>query len=273
MRRKFLEEGNQIYNDFLSYQDCSEAIRKSLSDGTQQSEQIAFDAVKENVAMMYRIYNNTKALTEVFAEILSTFAEQGDEKSAVQENQATARVFCDILSFVLRFDEAKMRTPGLQNDFSFYRRNLAKHANEDLVVRDQEANYVSLFFAPASPIMYNVAGKIGEIISANNEHGNGVKTLLSTIANVCLHLVKTEASNDEQINQLCVRAMVGAIVLYDSAVPTGAFGNQSGINIKGAVQLVCKNYPNPRTLVNALKYSTVHLSDNSACQAMLDELD
>ena len=60
-------------------------------------------------------------------------------------------------------------------------------------VKDQDANFVSLFYAPASPMMTHLAQTLGEIIQRDPVVGGKVTTLLATVANVCLHLVKTEA--------------------------------------------------------------------------------
>src|SRR5271154_4483558 len=47
---------------------------------------------------------------------------------ALQCRQALAKQFAHILDFTLRFDEMKMCTPAVQNDFSYYRRTM----NRDL---------------------------------------------------------------------------------------------------------------------------------------------
>ncbi len=39
-------------------------------------------------------------------------------------HQALVKQFAKILDFVLKFDEAKMTTPAVQNDFSYYRRTI-----------------------------------------------------------------------------------------------------------------------------------------------------
>jgi len=40
--------------------------------------------------------------------------------------QALVKLLADLFDFVLRFDELKMATPVIQNDFSYYRRNARK---------------------------------------------------------------------------------------------------------------------------------------------------
>lgn len=66
----------------------------------------------------------------------------------------------EILEFVLKFDEHKMKTPAIQNDFSYYRRTLTRaslarqeNAEKDLVVGNELANRMSLFYAHATPML------------------------------------------------------------------------------------------------------------------------
>lgn len=66
----------------------------------------------------------------------------------------------EILEFVLKFDEHKMKTPAIQNDFSYYRRTLTRAsltrqdtAEKDLVVGNELANRMSLFYAHATPML------------------------------------------------------------------------------------------------------------------------
>ncbi len=46
----------------------------------------------------------------------------------LESRQALAKQFAQLLDFVLRFDELKMSTPALQNDFSFYRRVMSRRS-------------------------------------------------------------------------------------------------------------------------------------------------
>lgn len=66
----------------------------------------------------------------------------------------------EILEFVLKFDEHKMKTPAIQNDFSYYRRTVTRASltrpddeAKDLVVGNELANRMSLFYAHATPML------------------------------------------------------------------------------------------------------------------------
>jgi hypothetical protein len=76
----------------------------------------------------------------------------------LETQQALVKQLAEILEFVLKFDEHKMKTPAIQNDFSYYRRTLTRasrqdNAERDLVVGNELANRMSLFYAHATPML------------------------------------------------------------------------------------------------------------------------
>jgi hypothetical protein len=97
---------------------------------------------------------------------------------ALQSRQALAKQFAHILDFTLRFDEMKMCTPAVQNDFSYYRRTMNRdlhwmHHTEPDNVNEQDrfadgahdpqnvdcfvpidlANTISFFYADSTPML------------------------------------------------------------------------------------------------------------------------
>lgn len=58
--------------------------------------------------------------------------------------------------------------------------------------------------------------------------------------------------------------MVGVIILYDHIHPHGAFVRSSHIDVKGSIR-VLKEQPtqNVEGLLNALRYTTKHLNDET----------
>jgi len=61
----------------------------------------------------------------------------------------------------------------------------------------------------------------------------------------------------------CLRAMTGAVILFDHLHNLGAFSKKSPINIKGCIT-VLKNTNQPGStdgLLNALRFTTIHLND------------
>lgn len=268
-----LVEGKSMLDHLDQYADCGLAIRRALTNPTPDNEREAFAAVKANVDVINGFYQFSKKIERQFPSLLRSLATD-DEKATISSKQAVSKKVADVLDFVLKFDELKMLRPGLQNDFSFYRRSLGKHAADaDLVVRDDEASFISLFIAQPIPMMTSTAKATTELLNENAHLGVHVPRVLATIANVCLHLVKSKRFDDNATNMLCVRAMVGCIVLFDHLTPEGAFVKRSGINIRQAVQLVTKEYSDQKPLINALRYSTLHFSDDSTPAAITQMLE
>lgn len=269
---EILAEGKALLEEVEHYEDCGQYIRTALSTPTVQNERTAFERVNNNVRTISKIFQFSKKLDKTFPSLLASLATD-DEKTSIREQQAISRRVADILDFVLRFDEFKMLRPGLQNDFAYYRRSLGKHQNDpNLVVRDDEAAFISLFIAQAIPMMAGLAKSTSELLHEGPFMAVHVPKVLATIANVCLHLVKSKKFPEPDTNTLCIRAMVGCIVLFDHITPEGAFVKRSGINIRQAVQLVVKDYGEQKSLVNALKYSTVHFQDDSTPSTITDLL-
>lgn len=77
------------------------------------------------------------------------------------------------------------------------------------------------------------------------------------MANACLGLIREKKADG--LEKLCLRTMVGCIVLYDCVHPKGVFGKESPVKIKIAVQLLVrdfkKEYPNVdlTPLINVVK--------------------
>jgi len=266
-----LDEGKAVLDQLERYQDCGPSIRKALSNPSQENEREAFGMVKANVDIINGFYQFSKRAEKLFPQMLKNLAKD-DEKSSIQQYQATSHRIADVLDFVLKFDELKMLRPGLQNDFSYYRRSLGKHMQDkDLTVRDDEASFISLFIAQPIPMMTAVARATTELMNESPQFHSHVPKVLATISNVCLHVVK-KGDQEAAMNLMCVRAMVGSIVLFDHVSAEGAFVKRSGINVRQAVQLLVKEYSDQQALLNAIRYSAPHFSDDSTPSAITNML-
>lgn len=104
-----------------------------------------------------------------------------DPTKTLQQNQALAKLFGQILNFVTIFDQLKMRKPEIQNDFSYYRRSMGRMKTKgvEIVVKDELANKMSLFFAYPTP-MLNV---LIEIMTSFLEQEKGKGILMFKVKN------------------------------------------------------------------------------------------
>ena len=126
----------------------------------------------------------------------------------LQCRQALAKQFAHILDFTLRFDEMKMCTPAVQNDFSYYRRTMnrdlmwmqrtdepqtdaAPATNNDCIVPIDLANTMSFFYADPTPMMAALRRATETFVTANASLPlENTTDMLATMANVCRCMVQ-----------------------------------------------------------------------------------
>ncbi|XP_056157807.1 CYFIP-related Rac1 interactor B-like [Lampris incognitus] len=193
----------------------------------------------------------------------------------LEQQQALARQFAQILHFTLRFDELKMTNPAIQNDFSYYRRTISRMrinnqcASEENEVTNELANRMSLFYANATPMLKTLSDATTKFVSDNPDVPiENTTDCLSTMASVCKVMLETpeyrSRFTSEETVLFCLRVMVGIIILYDYVHPAGAFVKTSNIDMKGCIRLL-KDQPaiSVEGLLNALRYTTKHLNDET----------
>lgn len=86
-----------------------------------------------------------------------------------------------------------MKTPAIQNDFSYYRRIVSRQRAEntsELLVSTDLANRMSLFYAHATPMLKVLSEATSKFVKENsNDVGNTTETL-GTMAKVCLRMLE-----------------------------------------------------------------------------------
>jgi len=90
---------------------------------------------------------------------------------------------------------------------------------------------------------------------------------LSTLANLCLNNVNA-GHLDDQKTMLCMCCMTGCIILVDHLRDTGAFDKKSPIQIRQAITLLKSTSHNCDFLLNSLRFTTLHLNDESTIPAI-----
>jgi len=272
-----LDQGPKILDKFFKYDGCEEYIRKAITTPGPETEDAAWNAVLPAVDQLQEFYDFSLQLEKCFPKLLIALCKD-DPKETLANQQALAKQLADVFDFVLRFDDAKMVNPAIQNDFSYYRRTLnrLKLSKKDLPIkiRDELANKMSLFFAYPTPMMKVLSETSANFVreqeakekeKEKEKPGStkeNVTVALSTMANVCHDMVFERKFASDATNMFCLRAMTGAIILYDHISPSGAFSKKSPIDIKGCIN-VLKNYVASPTdgLLNALRFTTIHLND------------
>ncbi|KAM3865811.1 CYFIP-related Rac1 interactor B-like [Diretmus argenteus] len=168
-----------------------------------------------------------------------------------------------------------MTNPAIQNDFSYYRRTISRMrinnlaADEGNEVNNELANRMSLFYANSTPMLKMLSDATTKFVSDNPEVPlENTTDCLSTMASVCKVMLETPEYRSrfasEETVLFCLRVMVGVIILYDHVHPAGAFVKTSNIDMKGCIKVLKDQPPNSvEGLLNALRYTTKHLNDES----------
>ncbi|KAG8224467.1 hypothetical protein J437_LFUL003190 [Ladona fulva] len=297
-----MEKSESVLEEIQSYKGAGKEIREAISSPTEEARQKAWAAVIPLVAKLRRCYEFSMELEAVVPKILARLCAGPHSPSHnLETQQALVKQLAQVLEFVLKFDEHKMRTPAIQNDFSYYRRTLSRrrmssrgpppgdeyrgedgdselgidssdHLGHSLLdvedtVTNELANRMSLFYAHATPMLKVLSEATTRFVAENADIPieNTTETL-GTMAKVCLRMLESPnllAQFEREETQLFVlRVMVGLVILYDHVHPQGAFVKASNVDVKGCVKLL-KDQPPARSegLLNALRYTTKHLNE------------
>jgi len=270
---KIISKYPSILEKLSNYKGCADSIRKAITSPTPETEAEAFDAVLPCVETLREFYEYSIELEHSIPKLLTGLCK--DKNHQLADQQALLKQLADLFNFILRFDEIKMINPAIQNDFSYYRRSLtrAKKVAElmaRIVVKDELANKMSLFYAYPTPMMKCLSETTSKFLNAKDGiPKENVHAVLAEITNICWSMVDKKRFQSDQTNLFCLRTMTAAIVLYDHIHPLGAFHKNSHILIKNCITLLKTHKPPPpESLINALRFTTVHLNDDSTPNAI-----
>jgi len=262
---ELLRPVSDLLDSLRHYEGCGDLIRKAISNPTPDNEEEAWQAVQPAVAKLKQYFEYSASLEDAYPKLLKILCE-GNVRKNIEQYQALTKLLAEILDFAFEFDYLKMKTPSIQNDFSYYRRTLSrgKLANEtDLktaMIEDELANRISLFYAYPTPMLKTITDVTALFVNKNNL-GRSVSECLSILAATCYHAVTKKRT---QRTDYFLRVMVVSIILYDHIDPQGAFNKQSPINIKSSVKAIqihgINEYSN---LMSALRFNTKHLNDET----------
>lgn len=273
-----LDVAPQILQELQGYPGAGEEIRQAISNAlNEELQEVAWRAVVPLVGKLKTFYEFALELEAVLPQLLYALC-SGPETPIehLERQQALAKQFAEILHFTLKFDDLKMTNPAIQNDFSYYRRTLSRRKmanadddNEGVQVTNEMANRMSLFYAYPTPLLKILSDATSKFVTENKSLPiENTTDCLSTLANLCRTMIENPDFSARVANQetylFCLRVMVGLIILYDHVHPVGAFAKTSNIDIKASIK-VLKDQPQGTVdgLLNALRYSTKHLNDET----------
>ncbi|XP_035445134.1 CYFIP-related Rac1 interactor A [Spodoptera frugiperda] len=275
--QRVLLDSEKILEEIQCYKGAGKEIREAIADPSRISQERAWRAVRPLVDKLLRCYNHSLQLQRVVPRLLGSLV--GGAMSPTQhleQQQALVKQFAEILEFVLKFDEYKMKTPAIQNDFSYYRRSVSRGGlinaelppGEEPHITAEVANRMSLFYAQATPMLKVLSEATSQFVNDNQQDLENTTETLSTMAKVCLRMLENPKLvaqfSREETSLLVLRVMVGLIILYDWVHPSGAFCRSSSVDVKGCVKFLQQQPPTKaEPLLNALRYTTKHLNHQS----------
>jgi hypothetical protein len=260
-----LTDSDNLLETLKAYAGCDEAIRKALNDPGAKTEQAAWKAVSKAVDTLYDFYQYSLSMEKAWPRLLDAVCKD-NPLDGVKQNLALTHQIALIFDFVFHFDEKKMITPAIQNDFSYYRRVLGRMRDKStkLKVDEELGNKMSFFFAYPTPMM-----KV--LIDATTEYDSSAKPRLvaglSTLANLALGNIH-KGTLDDSKTMLLLCCMTGCIILVDHLRDEGAFDKKSPISIRQAINLLKNTTHTTDFLVNSLRFTTLHLNDEQTMPAI-----
>lgn len=268
-----------ILEDMQNYKGAMAEIREAINNPQSEDAQTnAWQAVEQHVGYLKSYYEFSKELENIVAMLLNALcSEDMTSVEHLEKQQALFRQFAEILDFTLSFDEAKMTTPSVQNDFSYYRRRAnqmrmqkddsSAAAGEKEEISSETQGRMSLFFAESRPMMKCVSDTTSRFVADHKDIPleNTTETL-AKMAAICRIMITSpdyrERLGSSDTVMFILRVMVGVLILYDHVHPNGAFVRNSAIEMDKYVK-VLKQHAADTNLLDALKYTSKHFSDST----------
>jgi len=231
-----------------------------------KNEQKVWEKLVPNVELLRNFYEYSQQLTKVFPQLMEELCKSNSEQKTLTEKQALAKQLGKILEFALRFDDCKMKTIAIQNDFSHFRRTAngakMKGINIQLELKDDLANRMSLFYASPTPIMTALVNSFTEFMKQNNSLDlQSVTSTIASLSNVCAEMVKGGKVQNSNTILFCLRAMTGCILMFDYLDKSGAFSKKSPIHIRNCIQALKESKEETEPLLNAIRFTNRTLKD------------
>eukprot|EP00123_Amoebidium_parasiticum_P000766 comp11667_c0_seq1/m.6188 comp11667_c0_seq1/g.6188 ORF comp11667_c0_seq1/g.6188 comp11667_c0_seq1/m.6188 type:complete len:318 (-) comp11667_c0_seq1:362-1315(-) len=263
-----LKDAQTVVGLLRNYEGASDAIRQAIANPKLEEETWA--KVCPLIKQLKDVYDYSANLEAAVPKLLTALCSETPTAKSLDARQALTKQFAEIMHFVLTVDDLKMSNPAIQNDFSYYRRMVSRMKmgsgeQGQVVVKDDMANKMSLFYAYPTPFLNCTIGVVSNFAQQGGVPLDNITECFSVISEVCRGMVENQDAQSRFKNKdtitLCMRVMTGCIILYDHVQPTGAFSKKSTIDIRNAIRVLREHMPHTENLINALKFSTKHLQD------------
>jgi len=267
--KEILNRSNECLALMENYTGSSALIYEAINRPTADNERAVWEKLIPSIEHLHLIYEYSYEILGAASTLLTTLCRPGN---TLDNQEALAKLLCDLFNFVLQFDDKKMMNPHVNNDFSYYRRSLPKQKANGFkpTIADDAANKMSLFYAYPTPMMNILSSQL--VVDGMGVSKEDIILGLASFANVCEDMVERGVYPDRNLNIYCLRAMTATIILIDHLNEEGVFSRRSPVNIKSAIQLLKDKTDEFETqgLINSLKYTTRHLQDPDTPSAITE---
>jgi len=261
-----LEESMEMVQSIKDYQGADTFIRQAISSPSEESESAAWDAICPIVLKLKGFYDYSLKLNGAVPKILAVLARSPIGENGYPElSECMVKQFCDVVSFAFEFDGYKMRNPSIQNDFAYYKRRMARTgSNEsDLPVNHELAALISMYYATATPMLTGICNSVQELFTKSDLK---VAKTLETMIEVTIRMLEnvetsSKLQSPEDTTKFILKVMTGLIIIYDHVHEVGAFSKKTHVDIRAAIAVL--QNANEDVLLDAIRYSTKHLNDDS----------
>ncbi|KAL3665033.1 hypothetical protein V7S43_009670 [Phytophthora oleae] len=243
------------------YEGCLQLIQKTIRE--PHNEVLRMELVTTlapNISTIRALYDLAIDIETIFAALVQISSQKSTKKAAgfLMEKIAS------LVDFAVAFDNLKAKTPDVQNDLSHFRRFIAVNiavSNQLESLIDAPLNAMSFFVADHCP-MLKVLVRAIECAMTKEPAAVDVSALL---ANSRCSSMAGSRPKDGRPMMNYLRAMTGAIILYDHTATHGAFGSKSEVKIKRCVKELVQWKRNGATseLLDTIKYCSLHYNDSS----------
>jgi len=283
---------NKLLDLISHYEGCDQMIREALGiNGNEEAEIKAFEAVSLAVDKLLKFYNFSLNLSEMWKKLLNVICTHDSHEESIGNHQATVKLIAEIFKFAFLFDKEKITHPSIQNDFAYFRR--VSHRRKAQVkkrkhkVEEDVANKMSFFFAYPTPLMKILIDATTNFKheSMTNNVADNLIAGLSYLADTCTkslmdiemeyeNLEEDITNGDDHNAFLYLSTLAGCIILVDHLHPSGAFNKKSPLLIKAGIErIVNYQYVSNAFLINALRFTTLHLNDENTINVVKNLLN
>lgn len=267
-RSVVLDPSVSIFERFSQYKDGQDLAAIALANPSPEAKEAAWNAIYPNVQLQMEVYRFAKSLSEQFIKIIGTIIkriEQSHSSDFFSEMPAVTKSFIDCFDIILTFDEIKLTLPKLLNDLAFFRRNLPSHNDDGSLDELLDAsNSSTIFWAAPTPMLNEAISSIQATYPQNSPDFEKLLFLFGSVSDVATSILKRHQFDNEKPNKLCLRCIVGAVLIFDHLSPTGCFTSRPLFHVRDAMEVLVNFQPQQKSLINAMKFSSKHLGDTNA---------